>query len=157
MIHLAVDVQRDRRLHRPTPDLYAQVAEVESLAELLPVHDCRHVHDDRWRWEFGTYGALGFHVAPAFDVEVTRREPWSVHFVTVGEVTEGAAGHGQVLLSERGPAATHVEARVVVEVDLSVPRMLARPLRGVLVHELRVVLDGLLDGLATTGGHSGRG
>ncbi len=152
MIELSVVVERTRVVVHPVHEVFARVRDVPSLAELIPaVHTCRDLGDGRWHWELGRYGALGFHVTPSFELSSTIDAPRRIAVWTDGRTTHEATGEGHLLLQANG-ARTRVSGRVAIDVDLPVPKVLMAPMRGVLVHELRVVLDQVLDGLGEAPG-----
>lgn len=147
MTNLRVDVRRAGLCRRPPAEVWQQVGTVPDLAASIPaVRRCEQV-GDRWRWEFDRHGAMGFEVVPAFDVLATFEEPHLVTIRPVGEVSEDARGVGHVRLSP-SVAGTRVAVEVHLEVDVPVPRLLARPLTAVMQHEVGRVIDDFLARLA---------
>lgn len=142
-------VARSRTVPAPRETVWRQVADVEGLTGLMEsVQAWERLDEDRYRWRLRTYRALGYHVTPEIDLRIQWHPQHRVVFAPAGSSAEHARADGHLALAENG-AATHVEIRAAIEVELSIPRLLGTPATAVLSHEVRSGFDRFLERLTT--------
>ncbi len=66
---------RSRTIPAARDRVWAEVSDVERLAELIPKVEHAEPVGDGWRWTITEHGALGYTVRPAFTVAIEETRP----------------------------------------------------------------------------------
>lgn len=149
MTTLDASMQRSATIDAPIDEVWAVLADVERLGDLMPdVRDYEQV-DEGWRWVLEGRQVLGHHIRPAFTVRYQPDPPTELAFETVQPSSDHGDADGAFRLVDR-EGATEVTMRLDLRLDVRLPGFLAGTARSTLRDELDRLGAGFLDNLRET-------
>ncbi|MDQ2756146.1 MAG: SRPBCC family protein [Actinomycetota bacterium] len=114
-------------------DVWAAITDPEVLPRLTPLLQSIETYGDLWRWKLASLSVLGATVDPSFTERMRFEPPTRIaydHEPPAGE-QERAGASGSYVLQDH-PEGTHLAIRIVLTVELPLPRLSAPAVEGVM-------------------------
>lgn len=144
MTRVSASVERSAAVDAPPAEVWAVVADVGRLGELMPDVERYERVDGGWRWVMVEQRRLGQRFQPRFTVRYELDDPERVRFERVTGADDSADAGGEITVRAADGAATRLAFRLELTVDVPVPGLLAGAVRAMLTDEIRRLADGFL-------------
>ena len=142
---LQIRISESKVVPRDRAFIWKVLSEPANYEALMPgIESHTETSPGVWRWRFAPQGGFGMSVRPTFSVRYELDGSEAVRFSYVptssGEVT-AASGAFAVADAARG---TRVTMRLDAQLDLPIPRMLARPMGRLIEARMRAIALGFI-------------
>lgn len=135
MSRVAADVREVRSIPATSATLWPLVADIPSLARLIPRVERVEPVGEAWRWTMEPLSGAGYTVRPVFATSVSREEPVRVELHHVPDPGSAADASGAVVL-RAADGVTRVSFHLQLVLELDLPRLLVPVVRQLLDHGL---------------------
>ena len=136
MTTFAQRIISDDRIAVAPDAVWAVLSDPDRLAGLTPLVDHIRVDGDRWRWQLVTVRGLGLEVALSLTTIMDISDT-AIAFRPDPEADDRAGARGQLDVVGDGPDHTTVAIDLEASVDLPLPRLATRAVRGVMYPAMR--------------------
>lgn len=144
MTRVSASVERSVGVDAAPRQVWAVVADVRQLGDLMPDVERYERVDGGWRWVMVEQRRLGQRFQPRFTVRYELDEPERVRFERVSGAGDSADAGGEITVRGGRAAATDLTFRLDLTVDVPVPSLLTGTVRAMLTDEIRRLADGFL-------------
>lgn len=117
--------------------LWEVLVDPELLAELTPLVDRITQLEDRWMWRLVTVNALGIKAAPEFTTLIRLDEGSRIDFEPDPTADERASAQGFLTVGPDGDGGARIAIDVTATVELPLPSVMGRPVRGVMFQTMK--------------------